>query len=109
MEREYVVTWLNHRLELSKAQKALNFNNFDIDFIREYIFHFKNVRVDPQVIMNSIHNNGRNPNKLLYYIDAMINKLLIECNIKTEVRPAGGIRIVNGQIQSDQNLIEKYF
>lgn len=79
MERSYVLTWLNSRVN----KPPLEFEHSDIVFIMNYIDHYKKKTVSLDTIVASLQR--RAPNMILNHIGFMINKLMADFNITTKV------------------------
>lgn len=78
MKKEYVLTWLNSRVN----KPPLEFDHLDIVFIMNYIDHYKKKTVSLDTIISSLQR--RPPNMILNHIGFMINKLIVDFNITTK-------------------------
>lgn len=105
MERQTVVNWLNYRLQLTIQQRANVIQDTDVQFIREYIHHYKDKLVPTESVIQSINNNL---NTVMNKIEFMINKLIEDFDIKTETKDIG-MSINFGGIMPEGKLITKYF
>jgi len=75
MNRNDVLTWLNSKCSRPPAE----FIQQDLEFIRNYIHHYKNKLVSFETIVASIQR--RDGGSVLRHIDFMIDKLLIDFKI----------------------------
>lgn len=84
LKRDNVIEWLNKRLVLSNSKRGHVYDEHDITFIMDVIYHYKKERVEINKVIQSIQSI---PGQLLnFYMENMTNKLLMDFDIKTETR-----------------------
>jgi len=83
MERIEAIEWLNRRKDFANTGKVLHFDEVDFTFIRNYIHHYKKKLVSFESIVGSLNIQQSN---MIHVIDNMINKLLEDFNIQTEIK-----------------------
>lgn len=77
MNRNDVLVWLNGKCSRPPAE----FIQQDLEFIRNYIHHYKKKLISFETIVNSIQN--RDGNIVLKHIEFMINKLITDFKIQS--------------------------
>ena len=89
MTRENAVEWLNKRLAHNNRNQALNFDNYDLQIVRQYCFFYTNEMPSLDLVTASFR---KTPSKqIIAYIDYMINKLVADFKIDVQVADANNI------------------
>lgn len=77
MDRNDVLAWLNSKCSRPPAE----FIQQDLEFIRNYIHHYKNKLISFENIVHSIQH--KDAHTVMKHIEFMINKLITDFGIKS--------------------------
>lgn len=77
LEKSEIINYLNNKIK----KQPLSFDQDDINFIRQVIYHYSGKLISMENIISSINSYG---NMTLNYYDNMITKLINDFDIQTK-------------------------